>query len=412
MARSIRSTNLETRTSRLKLPVKRKPVFVRISPGLSLGYRRTQTAGTWVFRLADGKGGAITKKIGTADDYQDEDGAVVLTFWQAQEKAKEIVRSGDPQRNRKPITVLDATLNYLAKLEVQNPRTARDTKGRLRKHFLGRFGQTLIVDLTKTDLEAWHNSIVTKSPDTEKVRKSKDSANRVLTMVKALLNHALQDPNNGISNDHAWRLVRPFQGVAKPREIHFAVEEVRDLISEYPDKDFANLMTAAFLTGARFGELQKCKIGDFDEAGQTLRVSGKTGLRSIVLQSEATQFFATLTKNRSSNSPLLERADGNQWGDSQQQRRMAKAVSLAKLNEKATFYVLRHSYISRAIEGEIPINILAENCGTSVRMIEKTYAKTLAKKRREFIERGAPALGLKNHHPKTYDPLTEITTDE
>jgi len=35
---------------------------------------------------------------------------------------------------------------------------------------------------------------------------------------------------------------------------------------------------------------------------------------------------------------------------------------------------------------------VAENCGTSVRMIEKTYAKILAEKRREFIERGTPSL--------------------
>ena len=35
--------------------------------------------------------------------------------------------------------------------------------------------------------------------------------------------------------------------------------------------------------------------------------------------------------------------------------------------------------------------MIADNCGTSVRMIEKTYAKILAEKRRDFIERGAPS---------------------
>jgi hypothetical protein len=38
----------------------------------------------------------------------------------------------------------------------------------------------------------------------------------------------------------------------------------------------------------------------------------------------------------------------------------------------------------------VPLNIIADNCGTSVRMIEKTYAKILAEKRQDFIERGAP----------------------
>lgn len=42
--------------------------------------------------------------------------------------------------------------------------------------------------------------------------------------------------------------------------------------------------------------------------------------------------------------------------------------------------------------GRVPLNVVAENCGTSVRMIETTYAKVLASKRREFIARGAPSL--------------------
>ena len=40
----------------------------------------------------------------------------------------------------------------------------------------------------------------------------------------------------------------------------------------------------------------------------------------------------------------------------------------------------------------MPLTVLAENCGTSVRMIEKTYAKVLADKRREFIVLAAPRL--------------------
>jgi hypothetical protein len=95
MARSVRNAGLETRTARLKLPVARKPVFIRIGPGLSLGYRRNQVAGTWVLRLADGKGGAATKAICTADDYEDSNGATVLDYWQAQERAKSVARNSD-----------------------------------------------------------------------------------------------------------------------------------------------------------------------------------------------------------------------------------------------------------------------------------------------------------------------------
>src|SRR5215831_16656696 len=90
MARSARSTTLETRSARLRLPVARKPVFVKLGKQLGLGYRRNQTAGTWVLRVADGKGGNFLRSIGKADDFDEADGADVLDFWQAQEKARSL----------------------------------------------------------------------------------------------------------------------------------------------------------------------------------------------------------------------------------------------------------------------------------------------------------------------------------
>jgi integrase len=393
MARSVRKAALETRTSRLKLPVVRKPVFVRVGPGISLGYRRNQVAGTWVLRLADGKGGATTKAIGCADDYENADGATVLDYWQAQDRAKSLVRTAEGKGSARPLTVKLAADAYLERLEAKNSRTARDTRGRLNLHFLGKFGDQQVTDLTKAKLEAWLSSLVLKSSDRETVRRSKDSANRVLSMVKALLNHALRDPANRISDDHAWRLVRPFHGVAVPREVHFSGEQVRALVAAAPDKYFADLLTAGFLTGARYGELIGCSVRDFDSLGKMLKVDGKTGPRNIILQPDAVRFFASISEDRARDEPLLRRSDGGRWNRSHQQRRMALALRDASLDKNGTFYALRHSYISRAIEGEVPLNIIADNCGTSIRMIETTYAKVLAGKRREFIERGAPSLG-------------------
>jgi integrase len=67
---------------------------------------------------------------------------------------------------------------------------------------------------------------------------------------------------------------------------------------------------------------------------------------------------------------------------------MRDALEKAGLDPAGTFYALRHSHISRAIEGGVPLTVVAENCGTSVRMIETNYAKSLANRRREFIEAG------------------------
>ena len=74
MARSIRSSTLETRSARLRLPVSVKPTFVRVAKGLGLGYRCNKSGGVWIMRVADGKRGNWVRTIGAADDFAEADG--------------------------------------------------------------------------------------------------------------------------------------------------------------------------------------------------------------------------------------------------------------------------------------------------------------------------------------------------
>jgi hypothetical protein len=104
----MRSSTLETRSARLRLPVSKVPVFVKIGPKIGLGYRRNHTAGTWVVRLSDGKGRNTRKAIGSADDYEEADGDKMLNFWQAQGRARKLAYGDGPATTaprRTPITV-------------------------------------------------------------------------------------------------------------------------------------------------------------------------------------------------------------------------------------------------------------------------------------------------------------------
>src|SRR5262249_14409220 len=94
MARNIRSSALESRSARLKLPRSGKPVWTRIARGLSLGYRRIETAGPWIVRRATGDGGNWIKNFAHADDYEDSNGDDVLDFFEAQAVARSISRGG------------------------------------------------------------------------------------------------------------------------------------------------------------------------------------------------------------------------------------------------------------------------------------------------------------------------------
>ena len=393
MPTKIRSSVLENRTQRLKLPVAKKPLFVRIGPGISLGYRRNQTAGTWVLRVADGRGGARTAAIAYADDHDAADGQKFLDYWQAQDRAKAAARIENGAAGSPLLTVRAVAKTYLQWLSAKNARTAADTSGRLEKHFLPKFGDHLVVSLTKTRLDAWLASMVISSDDPERVRRSKDSANRVLSMVKALLNHATRDPAYGLSDDTAWRLVRPYHGVSKPRSIRYTDEEVRRMVDVAADQAVARLISGAFLTGARYGELAEARVEQFDNRSKTLRVNiGKTGARTIILQTSAADFLSKIADARHPQDFLFTQSNGSRWKKSDQTRPIKAALKSAGLSIKGSIYALRHTYISRAIEGAVPLNVIADNCGTSIRMIEKTYAKILAQKRREFIELGAPSL--------------------
>src|SRR5258708_11709817 len=95
MAHSTRSTTLESRTGRLKLAKRGKPYWTRIDRGLSLGYRRIETAGPWIVRRATGDGNSWIKNFATADDFEESNGDSVLTFFEAQAIARTIARDGE-----------------------------------------------------------------------------------------------------------------------------------------------------------------------------------------------------------------------------------------------------------------------------------------------------------------------------
>jgi integrase len=391
MVRSIRSAKLDSRSSRLKLSARKKPYFVTIGQGLSLGYRRNRTAGTWVYRKADGKGGMRTQAFASADDYEESNGGDVLDYFQAIDHARGMAReAAGPAKGA--IKVKEAFYAYLPKLKGKNARSARTTEGRVKKHIFPQLGEHKVSELTKTQLETWQASLVRVSEDKEEVRKSKDSANRVLSMLKAFLNHAHEDKSNGIPSDEAWRRVKPFHNVGRPRDVRFSPKDAMRLIDAIEDKSFCQLVEGGYGTGGRYEELTDAKVRHFDLPGRLLTVSGKTGTRHIILQPSAVRLLKRVTKGRSADDFIFVKSDGSKWKPSDQVRPMKAAVRKARLDPDGCFYSLRHAYISESIEMNVPLTVIAENCGTSVRMIEITYAKVLMEKKRKFVERGAPRL--------------------
>ena len=84
----VRDAKLETRTARAALKPSGKPYYRAIDEGLHLGYRKGQNGGKWVMRRYIGISCYSVETIAAADDTLDADGAVILSFGQAQAEAR------------------------------------------------------------------------------------------------------------------------------------------------------------------------------------------------------------------------------------------------------------------------------------------------------------------------------------
>jgi integrase len=404
MARTA-STKVDTRAARARLAARAKTYNLTIAPRRLLGYRRAAFgAGRWlaIVRVGESKDGVARyrqEELGLADDVAPANGDTILTYAQAHLKAA-TWQPPDAPRNGSKMTVGDAIKSYVnAKRAADGDTAAEDARGRLRLHVLrededgkplkgpGGLGEREVGSLTLTDLRAWRDALVEG--------RTRSTVNRAIANLKAALNHAFADESNRIPSDAAWRRLESFKEADQRREHHFTEPEVARLIREARKQDapFADLLAAAFYTGARYGELAALDVRHVDARRRTLAIpSGKTGARVVTLTEEGARWFGEIANDRDPREPLLSPAEGGRWQKSWQHRRMKRTLKAAGLPTSASLYAVRHSYISRAIERGMPLTLLAENVGTSVKMIEKNYAHMLAASRRALVERTAPRL--------------------
>jgi integrase len=399
MARRVRDKGLESRSARTKLKASGKPYYKAIGEGLHLGYRKNATVGKWVARIYVGGQKYEVKTIATADDYEDADGQRVLTFWQAQDRARELagkkVYTG-PFRVRDAV---EAYLNYLG-----DRTTAYDGRIRFEKHVLPALGDKPLGELTADNIRHWHRELARSLPliprsgsqtrevdfsDPEQARKRKVSANRVLTILKAALNRAFKDGK--IDSDLAWRRVDPFENVDRSRNRYLTIAECQRLLNA-AEENFRDVLRSALETGARYGELCRLECGDYNPDSGTIHIrkskSGKE--RHIILTDDGREFFAQLASGRPTTAPML----GRKWKASYQIRRMRRVCAAARIDPPVGIHQLRHTYCSLSIMSGMPLMVLAKNLGhVDTRMVERHYGHLAASFVADQVRKHAPRFG-------------------
>ena len=312
-----------------------------IEEGLHLTYRKVKAgSGTWGLRAWTGVK-YREAVIATADDHADADGTVVLSYGQAQAKAVEMWRAEqhraltgiDPSAG--PYAVSDAMHDYEVAFVARGGKAVGSVRSIVAGHILPALGTIECLKLTKAQITAWFNGVATGGrlstgragpggrgrkavdrTDAEAMRKRRSTANRILTVLKAALNQAQRDGH--VVSDVAWRTVKPFRSVDGVRTRFLQPREASRLIAAC-EGDFRRLVQGALLTGCRYGELCRLKVGDVDVQNGSIHIreskSGKP--RHVPLNEEGLTLFTHQVAGKTVRAAVFSQG-GQPWKASEQ----------------------------------------------------------------------------------------------
>ena len=386
MARNVRAAQLETRTARLKLELRKKPYAVRVAPGVRLGYRRNEVTGTWSVIAADGKGGNWVKKFGLADDHEEANGEQVLTFWQAQERARKLARGGknadDEDDEGRPVTLREALDAYQADLIARGGDV--HNVARVRGHLSNTLSAKTVALLTARELRRFRDSLLAK-----KLRAS--SVNRISNALRAALNLAAAHDQR-INNQTAWRIgLANIFDAAQARNVILSDQVIREIIiaAFAIGPELGLLVETAAVTGARVSQIANLRVADLQADRPDPRLmmpSSRKGRGQkkvthvpVPIPISVAEKLELASKGKAIDAPLLTKPSDERWKQSDHSRLFRRAVVGAALDPReVTLYALRHSSIVRDLLANVPVRIVATKHDTSIPMIERNYSKYIA----------------------------------
>ena len=381
MARNARDARLESRTQRLKLPVAKKPVWIKLDKGLHVGYRRNEGVGTWSIRVADGRGNNWVKRIGEADDVSDAHG---ITFWAAQACAREL-RHGGADTGHKLQTVNEAIESYQRDLEARggDPSNA----ARLGRHIPASLGTKLVAQLNARELRAWRDDLLRAGLKPPSVRRTSSCLRAALSLA------AKHDPR--VTNINTWRHgLENLPDSQVARNVIVADAAIRRIVHAAYEVDarFGLLCELCAVIGCRPVQAARLLVEDV-KADKLLLPSSLKGRRKQLRRSPVpvpptlALKLKAAGKGREATAPLLLKSNGTPWGNSDHIKWWRETLQRAALRagevtgakpDEVTFYCLRHSSIVRQLLRNVPIRIVAAHHDNSVIQIEKSYSRYIS----------------------------------
>ena len=424
MAGTVKAARLSSPTARARLQRGRQAHWEPLVRGrVHLGWQRwpEDAAGRWVLRRYIGNRKYRREALGVADDAAPANDKDVLNYAQAEAKARRMVATTAGDNKVIKLTVGQAMDRYVDYKETQG-QAVRDLVNRARVHIYPPLGDLVVAELTADVLRRWLATMAAApaqgrpkagkpqykpAPVTdEAIRARRATANRVLTTLKAALNHAYDEGH--VANRDAWgRKLKPFRDVEVARVRYLTVAEATRLMNGC-DPDFRPLVRAALETGCRYGELTRLEAADYnpDTGTVAIRKSKSGKARHVVLTEEGADFFQQHCAGLAGSELMFRHDDGRPWNKSDQSRPMRTACTHGRITPPIGFHILRHTWASHAVMNGVPLLVVAKNLGhTDTRMVEKHYGHMAPSFIAEAIRAGAPRYGGEAKASKRVVPL-------
>jgi integrase len=402
------STAFQKRSARFKRLKANKEHWTAADEGIALGYRRGKHKSVWYVRRYCGNGKYEQRAIGLADDYQDADGDNVLTYFQAQTRAKD--RAGDKEQPLPPrngYTVADAVADYVESYKANSDKQTREVERVFDRDIVPALGSRPVEQLTRRELIRWRNGLIRQKPrnrageiiepdlpEAEAKRRRKATAQRKWTMLRAALNRAFRDGH--VASDSMWRSVEPLKGIEAPPPTRvLTVKECR-LLTKKLGPDFRPIAEATFLTGAAYKELRETVAADYIAETGHLRVfNTKRRARLVPLTKEGQDLFDRLTAGKDGDALIFTDSEGNAWQKNAQSRRMREASKAAKMSPTVTLTDLRDAYGSLLLNAGVSLEVVSKAMGhASITTTAKHYAHLLQGTVDTAIRDALPKLGV------------------
>ncbi len=307
-------------------------------------------------------------------------------------------------------TIGEAAKDYLIWFKLHRKSFDR-TQYLIDAHILPNLGRINIFELQTIQIREWQDALVTtprrkrtkknkpqkyldKNDNENYFRQRKATANRILNVLKAILNKAYYD--GIVDDDKSWQRVKPFRKVDKPRTEYLDLLEIKSLVSA-ANKELKNLIRGALYTGCRYGELTKLRKRDLNMDIMKLYVEpSKSGTaRYVVLNKEGSLFFNDICADKEPDDYVFTRQDGRKWGRSHQQRPLKKALVDADINKSVSFHTLRHTHASQLAMKGVPMPVIARQLGhADTRVTERHYAHMAPDYVADIIRANFPDMGI------------------